>query len=261
MCLILFAHKAHSDFPLVLAANRDESYTRATAPAGFWEDCPQIYGGRDLEQHGTWLAITRQGKIAAITNFRDGHAAKNSLRSRGELVANYLRDNRPASEYVNRVAHNAGAYNGFNLIAGDLDELHYVSNRAPRTQVIVPGIHGMSNHLLDVPWPKVERGKAGIAGLLQLPPQAMIDGLFAMLSDHTTAADDTLPDTGVGLLRERVLSPAFIVSPAYGTRSSTVILVDNYGQVIFVERSFGERGKPGKTVTGRFTLESVPSSA
>jgi uncharacterized protein with NRDE domain len=259
MCLILFAHKTHPDYPLVMAANRDEAYARATAPAGFWQDCPQIYGGRDLEQLGTWLGITRHGKVAAVTNFRDGHAVKNSLRSRGELVANYLRGNWSARDYVNGVGRDAQAYNGFNLIAGDLDELHYISNRGHRTQVIAPGIHGLSNHLLDIPWPKVERGKAIIAGLLRHPPQEMIEGLFALLADRTTAADDALPDTGVGLPRERVLSPAFIISPVYGTRSSTVLLVDNHGQVLFIERSFGESGKPGKSVTGRFALETVPT--
>jgi uncharacterized protein with NRDE domain len=261
MCLILFAHKSHPDYPLVMAANRDEAYARATASAGFWQDQPHIYGGRDLEQLGTWLGITRQGKIAAITNFRDGHAVKNSLRSRGELVADYLRGNKSARDYVNGVSRDAQTYNGFNLIAGDLDELHYVSNRNLRTQMIAPGIHGLSNHLLDIPWPKVEHGKAVIARLLQQQPQEMIDGLFALLADRTVAADEVLPDTGVGLPRERVLSSAFIVSPAYGTRSSTVLLVDNHGQVIFIERSFGERGKPGNSVTGRFALESVPTSA
>jgi len=261
MCLILFAHKTHSDYPLVMAANRDEAYARATAPAGFWQDQPHIYGGRDLEQLGTWLGITRQGKVAAVTNFRDAHAVKTSLRSRGELVANYLRGNRSARDYVNEVERDAQAYNGFNLIAGDLDELHYISNRGHRPETITPGIHGLSNHLLNTPWPKIEHGKQVFAGLLRLPSQEIIEGLFALLADRTIAADDALPDTGVGLPRERVLSPAFIISPAYGTRSSTVLLVDNLGQVIFIERSFGERGKPGKSVTGRFTLESVPTSA
>ena len=260
MCLILFAHKTHPDYPLAMAANRDEAYARATAPASFWHDHPQIYGGRDLEQLGTWLGITRQGKIAAITNFRDGHAVRNSLRSRGELVANYLRGNRSARDYFSGVNRDAQAYNGFSLIAGDLDELHYISNRGHLTQVIAPGIHGLSNHLLDTPWPKVERGKAVFASLLRRPPQAMIEGLFELLADRKAAADEALPDTGVGLPRERVLSPAFIISPAYGTRSSTVLLVDNHGQVVFIERSFGERGKRGKSVTGRFTLETVPTS-
>ena len=261
MCLILFAHKVHPSYPLVLAANRDEKYVRATAAAAFWNDHPQIYGGRDLERGGTWLGITREGRIAAVTNFRDGYAAKNGTRSRGELVSNFLRGSQQAADYVRRACREAHAYNGFNLIAGDLDELYYVSNRGSHVAAIAPGIHGLSNHLLNTPWPKVERGKKILADLLRHETQELIDGLFAVLADRAIAPDDALPDTGVGVPRERVLSPAFIVSPSYGTRSSSVLLVDNHGQVIFVERSFGERGKPGKSVTGRFALETAPTSA
>ena len=261
MCLILIAHKVHPGYPLVLAANRDEAYSRPTAPAAFWDDHPQIYGGRDLEQGGTWLGITREGRVAAVTNFRDGYAAKNGTRSRGELVGNFLRGSQHAAEYVRRTSREAHAYNGFNLIAGDLDELYYLSNRGGHVAAIAPGIHGLSNHLLNTPWPKVEQGKKNLAELLQHEAQELIDGLFAVLADRAIAPDHALPDTGVGLPRERVLSPAFIISPTYGTRSSTVILVDNHGQVIFIERSFGERGKPGKSVTGRFALEAVPTPA
>ncbi len=261
MCLILLAHKTHPDYPLVLAANRDESYARPTAPAAFWNDYPHIYGGRDLEQGGTWLGITRSGRIAAVTNFRDGNAPRSSSRSRGELVANYLRGSQCAANYLAQVTRDAHAYNGFNLIAGDLDELHYLSNRGGQVTVITPGIHGLSNHLLDTPWPKVERGRKILGELVRGSAQELIDGLFALLADRTAAPDDALPQTGVGLPRERVLSPAFIVTPAYGTRSSTVILVDNHGQVVFIERSFGDGGKPGHTVTGRFSLETAPTPA
>ena len=261
MCLMLLAHKVHPDYPLVLAANRDEAYSRPTAAAALWADQPQVYGGRDLEQGGTWLGITRCGRIAAVTNFRDGYAAKSAARSRGELVSNFLRGSQPAADYVHRVGREAHAYNGFNLIAGELDELYYVSNRGSRVAAIAPGIHGLSNHLLDTPWPKVEQGKKILAGLLRHETQELIDGLFAVLADRATASDDRLPDTGVGLPRERVLSPAFIISPAYGTRSSSVILVDKHGQVLFIERSFGERGKPGNSVTGRFALETAPTQA
>ena len=261
MCLILIAHKVHPSYPLVLAANRDEAYSRPTAPAAFWDDHPQIYCGRDLEKGGTWLGITREGRIAAVTNFRDGYAAKNSTRSRGELVSNFLRGSQQTAEYVRRICRDAHAYNGFNLIAGDLDELYYVSNRGSHVAAIAPGIHGLSNHLLNTPWPKVERGRKILADLLRHDTPELIDGLFAVLADRAIAPDHALPDTGVGVSRERTLSPAFIISPSYGTRSSSVVLVDNHGQVIFVERSFGERGRPGKSVTGRFALETAPTPA
>ena len=259
MCLILIAHKVHPNYPLVLAANRDEAYSRPTAPAAFWDEGSHIYGGRALEKGGTWLGITREGRIAAVTNFRDGYAAKNGTRSRGELVSNFLRGSQQAAEYARRINRDAHAYNGFNLIAGDLDELYYVSNRGSHVAAIAPGIHGLSNHLLNTPWPKVERGRIILSDLLRHDTQELIDGLFAVLADRAIAPDDALPDTGVGVSRERTLSPAFIVSPAYGTRSSSVVLVDNHGQVIFVERSFGERGRPGKSVTGRFALETAPT--
>ena len=261
MCLILLAHKVHPDYPLVLAANRDESYARHTAPAAVWNDCPPIYGGRDLEHGGTWLGITRSGGIAAVTNFRDGNAARSSSRSRGELVACYLRGNQRPADYLARVNRDANAYNGFNLIAGDIDELYYLSNRDGQVTAIAPGVHGLSNHLLNTPWPKVEHGRKILGELVRSSTQELIDGLFTLLAERTIAPDDALPETGVGLSRERVLSPPFIVSPSYGTRSSTVILVDNHGQVVFIERSFGDRGKPGLTVTGRFALETAPTPA
>lgn len=261
MCLILLAHKTHSRYPLVLAANRDEAYARPTAAAAFWDDYPHIYGGRDLEQGGTWLGLTRGGRLAAVTNFRDGYAPKDGTRSRGELTANYLRGTLPPAHYVNRVQRDSASYNGFNLIAGDLEDLYYCSNRGGNPVALAPGIHGLSNHLLNTPWPKVEQGRQIMAGLLQQDAARLVDGLFALLADRAPAPDSTLPDTGVGVHHERVLSPAFILSPTYGTRSSTVLLVDNFGQVLFSERSFGERGKPLQTVTGRFTLEAAASEA
>ena len=261
MCLILFAHKVHPNYPLVLAANRDEAYARPTAPAAFWNDYPHVYGGRDLEQGGTWLGIARGGALAAVTNFRGGYAGGDAMRSRGELVANYLRGNQRPADYLARVNRDAAAYNGFNLILGDPDELRYLSNRGGKMTVIAPGVHGLSNHLLNSPWPKVERGRQIMADLLRSKTQVLIDGLFDLLAERTVAPDDVLPETGLGLPRERVLSPAFIISPGYGTRSSTVILVDNHGQVVFIERSFGDRGKPGRTATGRFALEMAPTPA
>ena len=261
MCLILFAHKVHPHYPLVLAANRDELYTRATAPAAFWHDQPQIYGGRDLEQGGSWLAITRSGRIAAVTNFRNGNAAKTSARSRGELVTNFLRGAQTAPEYANRVSKDAPSYNGFNLIAGDLDGLYYVSNRDSRVTAIAPGVHGLSNHLLNTPWPKVTHGKQTVTSLLNANAAELADSLFAALADHSRAPDEVLPDTGVGIERERVLSPAFINTTTYGTRSSTVLLIDNQGQVTHIERSFNNRGAPGNTITGRFALEMMPVTA
>jgi uncharacterized protein with NRDE domain len=254
MCLILFAQGVHPDYPLVLAANRDESYARPTAPASFWTDHPRIYAGRDLQQGGSWLGITREGRFAAVTNYR-GSAAADSMRSRGELVFNYLSGQESAAEYLDRVGLAADSYNGFNLLFGSPAGLHFFSNRHTRGGIIEPGVHGLSNHLLNTAWPKVEQGKRRMAELLNTRAQYLIDGLFDALAERTLAADGELPETGVGLARERVLSPAFIVSPGYGTRSSTVVLVDNKQQVTFVERRFVEGGGYSGETTATFTLE------
>lgn len=260
MCLILFAHNSHPDYLLVVAANRDERYARATAPAAFWDDEPRIYGGRDLEQGGTWLGVTRDGAFAAVTNYRSSGDVRHSSRSRGELVANYLRAAEPPADYLERVRNDAGAYQGFNLLVGNAKALNWFSNRSDRAEMLVPGVHGLSNHLLNTPWPKVERGKRRLSELLQSRSQPLIDGLFGMLAEQTFAPDDSLPETGVGIPRERVLSPAFIVSPGYGTRSSTVLLIDKHGEVNFIERSFGENGTHVGTTAATFDLGSEPKS-
>ncbi len=261
MCLILFAHQVHPDYPLVLAANRDETYGRPTAAAAFWTDDARIYGGRDLVQGGTWLGVSTNGAVGAVTNYRAGDAIKTSSRSRGELVANYLRGTQQPAEYLEHVYADAGQYNGFNLIAGNVRELHYLSNRGDAPAKIPPGVHGLSNHLLNTDWPKVRRGKETLATLLVVTSQALIDGLFGLLAERTIAPDDILPATGVGIARERILSPAFIASSGYGTRSSTVILVDNQGEVTIIERSFGAAGADLGMTSGGFALDKATTSA
>lgn len=261
MCLILFANATHPAYPLVLAANRDESYARPTATAAFWQDDPRIFGGRDLEHGGTWLGVSRSGSFAAVTNFRDGYGARNSTHSRGKLVANFLHGQQNPGDYIADVRLKSEAYNGFNLLAGNLSEVHWYSNRSEVPEVVAPGVHGLSNHLLNTPWPKVERGKARLTELLDRSGEELIDALFEMLAEKAVAADYRLPETGVGLARERVLSPAFIVSAGYGTRSSTVVLVDAQGTVTCVERSFGEGGVfAGETGT-TFELQPAASPA
>lgn len=261
MCLILFAHKAHADYPLVIAANRDESYARPTAQAAFWDDEPRIYGGRDLEQGGTWLGVNCDGAIAAVTNFRSSDGRHDSSRSRGELVANFLRTRLAPAAYMQQVTLDAGAYNGFNLLAGNVSELHWLSNRGIQPERVTPGVHGLSNHLLDTPWPKVERGKKRLTELLQSRTPDLIENLFALVAERSIAPDDALPATGVGIERERVLSPAFIVSPAYGTRSSTVVLIDNNGELTFAERSFSEGGEPAGSARHKFLLKPPITAA
>ena len=227
MCVIYFAYETHPNRPLILLANRDEFYDRPTAAAAYWEDHPQIYAGRDLVAGGTWLGITRGGRIAAVTNYRDQSAPKGN-RSRGELVAEFLKSEESPAKYLGGVQQRALQYSGFNLIVGDLSEsgdgLFYFSNGGNGTRRLEPGVYGLSNHLLDTPWPKVARGKDRFQELLTSPID--IETLLGLLRDESLADDAELPDTGIGYEKEKALSAIFIKTPIYGTRSSSVVTFD-----------------------------------
>lgn len=248
MCLISVAWRAHPAYRLVVAANRDELYARPTVPAGWWPDAPDVLAGRDLQGRGTWMGVTRAGRFAAVTNFRDpAFAQLPDAPSRGALVADFLQGAEGAEAYALALAARAGEYNGFNLLVGDDDGLFYLSNRAPGVRRLEPGIYGLSNHLLDTPWPKVVRARRAMAEALAAVGQTANgwhSGLWEMLGDRVVAADDDLPDTGVGATFERMLSPPFIRSDAYGTRASTVLTVSSEGAVHLAERSIrpGEEG-------------------
>ncbi|MDX9871970.1 MAG: NRDE family protein [Clostridia bacterium] len=240
MCLILVAFNCSPQYRLVIAANRDEYYARPTAGASFWPDCPNILAGRDLEQRGTWLGLTKNGRWGAVTNYRDPRQVNPEARSRGELVSRYLQSGEDAAEYLQRVQPQAEAYNGFNLFLGDRDSLYYYGNRAPGVKELHPGIYGLSNHLLDTPWTKVEKGKRLLRTMLQEDKTLDFAAVFAGLADQEQALDSELPDTGVGLERERLLSSLFIAGAEYGTRSSCIITVDRNNRAVFAERSYGQ---------------------
>lgn len=237
MCLIFIALKSHSKYKLIVAANRDEFYNRKTQSASFWSDHPQILGGRDLQAMGTWLGMTRGGRIAMVTNFRDLKNIRESAPSRGKLVTDFLTGKASGEDYLKKVESKAHLYNGFSLIAGTVDALYYLSNYRDGVILLNSGLFGLSNHLLETPWPKVEKGKQEIQRLLK-DSVIQVNDLFSVLSDETVMPDEKLPDTGVGLAWERALSAAFIKSDGYGTRSSTVILVDYNNQVSFHERVY-----------------------
>jgi uncharacterized protein with NRDE domain len=237
MCLILLAHDAHPRHRLVVAANRDEFYERPTAPAAWWPDAPEVLAGRDLRGGGTWMGVTRGGRFAAVTNFRDTAPAAPDAPSRGHLVGGFLRGADAPDAYLRALAPRAGEYAGFNLLVGEGEELRYFGNRGGAERTLAPGVYGLSNALLDTPWPKVERGKAGLAAALAGGGDIDPEALFGVLWDAEPAPDGRLPDTGVGLERERMLSSPFIRSPEYGTRASTVLLVGRDGRVRLVERT------------------------
>ena len=263
MCLILIAHHAHPRYRVVVASNRDEFFRRPTAGADYWPQAPHVLGGRDIEKGGTWMGVDREARWAAITNYRDGERPDPAARSRGELVANYLRARSIAPQtYVSSAWDAAAFYPGFNLLVGDLHELHYVSNRDEAPIMLAAGVYGLSNGLLDAPWPKVERGKLALReGLARADaPDRLIDTLLYGLSDRSLAADHMLPDTGIDRRWEKQLSAAFIQAPGYGTRASTVLLVEQDGEVHFRERSFAESGEVIAERRFRFALAQSRAS-
>ena len=237
MCLIFFSLKQQPDYKLIVAANRDEFYNRKTDAADFWKDQPNIVGGRDLEANGTWLGMTTSGKISMLTNYRDPKNINPAAPSRGQLVSDYLEQDIAPEDYLNKIEPKAVSYNGFNLLTGNSEEFYYLSNYKTGIDKITSGLHGLSNHLLETPWPKVARGKQKLEHLLGSKNISSLQ-LFEFLYDENRAADDQLPDTGIGLERERALSSMFIKSPNYGSRCSTVILIDQQNNVEFSERVY-----------------------
>lgn len=248
MCLIAFALHAHETFAFVVAANRDEYYARETAPATWWDDRHTVFGGRDLRAGGTWLAIDRRGRFAAVTNVREPDPVSGP-RSRGALVAGFVEGSESARDYAERMLGHADDYAGFNLLLVDLaadEPALFVSNRdARRTVAPGGGVHAWSNGALDAPWPKVLGLRERLGHALHAAPRQLGPTLFDALADRSIPDDVALPDTGVGTLHERLLAPAMIFAPdlGYGTRASTVVAVRRDGHVVFVERSWAPEDK------------------
>lgn len=219
MCLIVLNWQPGSVLPLQVWANRDEFFARPAEATAFWSEAPGVLAGRDLLAGGTWMGVTRGGRFAALTNYRDP-AARPGTRSRGALVADFLLGSDPALAHAARIQTENAAYGGFSLLFSDGEQLCYVSSRESAPRVLAPGWHGLSNALLDTPWPKLRRLRAGAQALVAAGDEDA-DRHLALLTDTTPASDDELPDTGVGLTMERMLSPVCIRTPAYGTRNST----------------------------------------
>ena len=252
MCLILVAWRAHPDYPLVVAANRDEFFARPAAEAGWWPDCPSVFAGRDLEAGGTWLGLGRDGRFAGLTNFRDPQRNRDGTPSRGALVADFLRGRESTAEALARLQFEGPRYNAFNLLVSDGDSLGIYESANGSARLLEPGLHALSNHLLDTPWPKVTAGKSRLARALRALPDDT--PLCELLRDDRPAPDAELPRTGVSLAWERMLSSAFIRAPGYGTRCSTVVTRDRHGWTHVTESSWDAVGVETGRVVERFQV-------
>ncbi|MGE4370161.1 MAG: NRDE family protein [Burkholderiaceae bacterium] len=267
MCIAYLAVNAHAEWPLFIAANRDEFHARPAQPAGFWPHAPAVIAGIDDQGGGTWLGLTRTGRFALITNYRDPHRQQADAPSRGDLAREFLQGGDTAAAYAHQVAEQAGRYNGFNLILGECApdgsplrtavRAFYVSNRAmpDHAQPLASGRHVVSNHLLNTPWPKAQRLRAALDALPLHDLPAMAPDIFAILRDDTPADDHALPSTGLSLERERLLSSPFIVSPNYGTRCSTLVAVHRSGRAFFSELTYNPQGEPTERNDWPFHLE------
>ncbi|SNS49448.1 Uncharacterized conserved protein, contains NRDE domain [Ekhidna lutea] len=252
MCLITYAYKAHPKYKFILAANRDEFYARPTAVAHWWEDHPEILGGRDLEAKGTWMAIHKNGRFAAVTNFRDIQNIKSDAQSRGDLPVNFLLSKERPTTYSRDVFSSGDKYNGFNLITLD-QELAHVSNYDKQVNMIDPGVYGLSNALLDTPWPKVEKSKREFNTLIKQPFK--LEQLIEMMQDTETAPDDQLPETGLDYDREKAVSAMCIKTPDYGTCCSTALTIDYEGNVSFMEKSYAVGNRKEDAVSFNFKVD------
>jgi uncharacterized protein with NRDE domain len=248
MCLLAFAIDSHPRYRLVLAANRDENFVRPTAAARFWDDAPEILAGRDLEAGGTWLGVARNGRLAALTNYYGPDEYAVDKLSRGWLITDFLKSDLSPVGYLEHLRRTGDRYNGFGLVFGDSTGFNYYTNRGPSICGLSAGVYGLSNHLLDTHWPKVNAVKAGLQKLIVNTDAIDPENLFNLLSDRTRYPDQLLPDTGVGIERERSLSSIFVTLAEFGTRCSTVILIDRDNRMTFLERSFDAHQNTTETV-------------
>lgn len=256
MCLVLVARAVRSDAPLILAANRDEFHARPTAPATYWEDPPRMLAGRDLIRGGTWLGISRSGRIAAVTNIREPNMRDVAPQSRGALPVEYLRTEEEPASWIRTVGMRGAGYGGYNLIVGDCSSVWYASNRdTSGPSSLADGIHGISNAILGTSWVKITRATERLAAILE-QGDLSAELILEMMTDREQVLDSELPDTGVGLEVERRLSSRFVRLGDYGTRSTTVVLFGSDGHVTMVERTWPRDGALPETRRFRFLFDA-----
>ncbi len=253
MCLILLAWRTQPQYPCVLAANRDEFHGRATASAAWWPDRPRVLAGRDLEAGGTWLGVTRSGRFAALTNYRDPSLQRAAVPSRGGLVTQFLESGECVADALERLRRDGAQYNPFNMIFGDGERLGVFESVRGEGRELGPGIYGLSNHLLDTPWPKLRIAKSRlIDALSDLHHETAV---MSLLRDDRQAPDAELPQTGITLEWERLVSSAFVRAGDYGTRCSTLLRIDAAGEAFFDEWSWDRNGMESGRKGFRFRLQ------
>lgn len=255
MCLILVVWRQHTRYPVFIAANRDEYHDRASAPAAWWSDQPNILAGRDLAAGGTWLGVTRTGRFAALTNFRDPARVRKDAPSRGSLVTWLLQSTEPVAASLGRLRRIGADYNGFNVIFSDGRSLGVYESVPGEGRELAPGVYGLSNHLLDTPWPKVANAKSKL--LAAIDAGAEQSTALDLLRDARPAPQHELPSTGVSAEWESLLSSAFIKAPHYGTRCSTIVRMDAEGHACFDEWSWDAAGEQAHRVSMDFALDAI----
>lgn len=254
MCILFIAVKQHPDYPLIIAANRDEFHNRPTHTSSFWADHPQLLAGKDLRAGGTWMGINRNGRLSALTNVRDPQKINPDAISRGELVTHYLLGSDDNDKYLERLKASKHLYNGYNLLFGPWHDLSVYNNHTDEVHGLVPGVYGLSNANLNSPWPKINNGVNKLKYHCQQATPLNTDTLFSILLDQTRTTDDLLPQTGVPIEWERKLSSIFIQSEEYGTRSSTLLLIDKHHQAHWQEHTFANNGQVVEHKSFNFAL-------
>ena len=256
MCILFIAVDQHPDYPLIIAANRDEFHARLTQPSHFWKSKPHMLAGKDLQAGGTWLGVAKNGHIAALTNIRAPSKERFDAMTRGELVVNALQYKGSWAVHTQHLKNTATDYNGFNLVYGDWKNLQVFNSHTQEHHALTQGVYGLSNAQLNTPWPKTQQGVNALNALCQSKQPLVVEQLFAILSDPTQASDETLPDTGIAKPWEKMLSSIFIKSPDYGTRCSTVITVDHHHALNWEERSYDPTGQVTQTQAYSFIINS-----
>ena len=251
MCLLVFALREHPRLPLIVAGNRDEFHARPTQAAHWWPDKRNIVGGRDLQAGGTWLALNRNGRFAAVTNYRDARRESAGLRSRGELVTGFLVSSAGAVDYIDSI--DGDAYAGFNLLVSEGRSAAYLSNRGGGACELQPGVYGLSNATLDEPWTKVTRTRSRLVNLINAN-DVNESSLMRVLGDREKASAEEVDTNGLSFSMAHALTAPFVVHPEYGTRCSTVMTIDDAGKVCFLERRFRPDGSRGGE--SRYVFES-----